>query len=279
MAPALMAICALLAVAAARELWVEHGELRARSLERRLRRAPFRLPGWAGTESALSALSGERLLREAGMEGRLGAGAIPAARLATALSALPVAAMAAPVAPGHSGALVLVGVPMASLLLPDLLLGRLARTRRRRLAAGLVDTLELMAIGAAAGRGAPALLASAAEAAAEPLRTELRDAVVRLECGCPQSEVFAALAERSGGELNSLTLLLERSRRVGSPLAGRLHEQAMALREAQARTIEERAARAAPKIQLVVALLLVPSVLLIVAAAVLANSESLLAGI
>ena len=279
MAPALMALCALLAVAAGRELWVEYGELRARGLERRLRRASRRLPVGLGADQALDALSGERLLRDAGLEGRLPPAAVPAARLAAALSALPVAAMAAPVAPARTGVLVLIGVPAAALLAPDLLLGRLAAGRRRRLAAGLVDTLELMAIGAAAGRGARALLTSAAESATEPLRSELRDAVVRLECGSPTPEVFAALAERSGGELNSLTLLLERSRRVGSPLAGRLHEQAMALRGAQARTIAERAARAAPKIQLVVALLLVPSVLLIVAAAVLANSGSLLAGL
>jgi tight adherence protein C len=279
MAAALMGLCALLVVAAGRELWVEHGERRARVLERRLHRARRRLPGPLGGGEALGALSGERLIREAGLEGRLPASAVISARAAAALSALPVAAMAAPVAPARSGVLVLIGVPAAALLAPDLLLGRLASARRRRLAAGLVDTLELMAVGAAAGRAAPALLSSAAESAAEPLRAELRDAVVRLECGCPSSEVFASLAERSGGELTSLTLLLERSRRVGSPLAGRLHEQAMALREARARTIAERAARAAPKIQLVVALLLVPSVLLIVAAAVLANSGALLAGL
>lgn len=279
MAAALTGICALLLVAAGREIWVEYGELRARGLERRLRRARGRLPGVLGGGGASGAFGAERLLRDAGLEGRLHPGFVGGARIAAALSSIPVAAMAAPVAPARSGALVLVGVPAAALLVPDLVLGRLARARRQRLAAGLVDTLELMAIGAAAGRGARALLSSAAEAAGEPLRGELRDAVVRLECGCPTAEVFAALAERSGGELNSLTLLLERSRRVGSPLAGRLHEQAMALREAQARTIAERAARAAPKIQLAVALLLVPSVLLIVAAAVLANSGSLLAGL
>ena len=279
MAAALTAVCALLLFAAGREIWVEYGELRARGIERRLRRARGRLPGVLGSGGAFGAFSAERLVREAGLEGRLHPGFVGGARIAAALSSIPVAAMAAPVAPARSGALVLAGVPAAALLVPDLVLGRLAHARRRRLAAGLVDTLELMAVGAAAGRGARALLVSAAEAASEPLRGELRDAVVRLECGCPTGEVFAGLAERSGGELNSLTLLLERSRRVGSPLAGRLHEQAMALREAQARTIAERAARAAPKIQLVVALLLVPSVLLIVAAAVLANSGSLLAGL
>jgi tight adherence protein C len=43
-----------------------------------------------------------------------------------------------------------------------------------------------------------------------------------------------------------------------------------------ARRIEERAARAAPKIQLVVALVLVPSVLLMIGAALIAHADALL---
>jgi tight adherence protein C len=42
--------------------------------------------------------------------------------------------------------------------------------------------------------------------------------------------------------------------------------------------VEEQAARAAPKIQLAVALLLVPSVLLMIAAALIANADVLTAG-
>ena len=69
--------------------------------------------------------------------------------------------------------------------------------------------------------------------------------------------------------------MIERSRRYGSPLADQLREQATALRRDQRRRIEEQAARAAPKIQLAVALLLVPSVLLMIAAALIANADAL----
>ena len=62
---------------------------------------------------------------------------------------------------------------------------------------------------------------------------------------------------------------LERSRRHGVPLADTLTAQAREARAALARASREHAARAGPKIQLVVALLLVPSVLLLVAAALL----------
>ena len=52
-------------------------------------------------------------------------------------------------------------------------------------------------------------------------------------------------------------------------------EQAAGLRRDARRRIEERAARAAPKIQLVVALVLVPSVLLMILAALVAHSDAL----
>ncbi|MGH2926249.1 MAG: type II secretion system F family protein, partial [Solirubrobacterales bacterium] len=100
-------------------------------------------------------------------------------------------------------------------------------------------------------------------------------------CGTPQRDAIASLRTRNaaggaGAGLGALASALERSRRFGSPLADQLHEQAMSLRRDARRRIDERAARAAPKIQLVVALVLVPSVLLMIGAALLANADSLL---
>ena len=81
-----------------------------------------------------------------------------------------------------------------------------------------------------------------------------------------------------GRELASLVAVIERSARYGSPLAEQLRGQATTLRGDQRRRVEEQAARAAPKIQLAVALLLVPSVLLMIAAALIANADVLTAG-
>jgi tight adherence protein C len=71
-------------------------------------------------------------------------------------------------------------------------------------------------------------------------------------------------------EVRTLVAALERSRRHGAPLGETLAAQAREARFALARRVREEAARAGPKIQLVVALLLVPSVLLLVAAALAA---------
>jgi len=201
------------------------------------------------------------------------------AKLACAAAGALAALAAAPAAPGRIAWLVAAALPAAGFLAPDALAERAARLRRRRLIAALPDALDLLAIGAAAGRGPVAGFAEVAAAGSGPLADELRAVVAEVECGRPLAEALAGLRGRvPGSEVATLCASIERSRRLGSPLADQLRRQAASLRRDQRRATEEHAARAAPKIQLVVALILVPSVLLTIAAALLANADILLAG-
>jgi tight adherence protein C len=200
-------------------------------------------------------------------------------RLACAAVAGLLALLAAPAAPGRLSWLVALGLPAAGFLLPDALRAREARRRRRRLIAALPDALDLLAVGAASGRGPAAGFAQIAETGAGPLAEELRITVAEVECGRPLSEALGSLRARvPGSEIAALCSTIERSRRFGSPLADQLRRQSSALRRDQRRAVEEHAARAAPKIQLVVALVLVPSVLLMIAAGLIANADTLLRG-
>jgi len=181
---------------------------------------------------------------------------------------------AAPAAPGHLSLLLAIALPAAGLFVPDALRERRLRLRRRRIAAALPDAIDLFAVGAEAGRGVAAGFADLARAGRGPLADELAIADAELGCGEPLADVLGSLRERvPGSEIATLCAAIERSRRYGSPLADQLRRQASALRRDQRRTVEERAARAAPKIQLVVALVLVPSVLLMIAAALIANAD------
>lgn len=187
--------------------------------------------------------------------------------------------VASPVAPGRLSILVLLGLPVAGFFLPDAIRERRARQRQRRLVAALPDALDLLAVSAGSGRGPTAGIEQLARAGQGPLAEELRLTVAELSCGVPLSTALSSLRSRvPGGELATLVAAVERSRRFGSPLADQLRRQATALRRDSRRTVEERAARAAPKIQLVVALVLVPSVLLMIAAGLIANAGTLLAG-
>jgi tight adherence protein C len=199
-------------------------------------------------------------------------------KLACAVVGGIVALAAAPAAPGRIALVVAVGFPAAGFFLPDALREREARRRHRRLIASLPDALDLLAIGSAAGRSPAAGFAEIARANG-PLADELRVTMAELGCGQPLAEALAELRRRvPGSEIASLCASIERSRRLGSPLADQLRRQAASLRRDQRRAVEERAARAAPKIQLVVALILVPSVLLMIAAALIANADVLLGG-
>jgi tight adherence protein C len=207
--------------------------------------------------------------------------AVPAlgARLACAVTGGLAALVAAPAAPGRLSLLVAIGLPAAGFLMPDALRQHRARLRQRRLVAALPDALDLLAVAVAAGRSPAAGFAELAQAGEGPLAEEMRMAVAELSCGSPLAEALRSLRTRvPGGEMATLCAAVERSRRYGSPLAEQLRRQSSALRRDQRRAVEEHAARAAPKIQLVVALVLVPSVLLMIAAALIANADALLSG-
>jgi tight adherence protein C len=266
----LAALAVLLGFAAVREV-----------LAGRRGRALPPLPFGLSARSARAALRlglPERL-RRSGLEARLPLSAVLAAKLAGAAAGGLVALAAAPAAPGRTSLLVAIALPGAGFIVPDALLERRARRRRRRLLAALPDALDLLAVSAGSGRGPAAGLEQLARAGEGPLAEELRLTVAELSCGLPLGTALRSLRGRvPGGELATLVAAIERSRRFGSPLAEQLRRQAGALRRDSRRAVADRAARAAPKIQLVVALVLVPSVLLMIAAGLIANAGTLLSG-
>ncbi len=238
---------------------------------------PGRLTGhWA---RAALALDLPERLRRSGLEARIPLPALILGKLAGACLGAILALGATPAAPGRIGIAVALGLPAAGFFLPDALLEREARRRRRRLVAALPDALDLLAVSVASGRGPGEGLAQLARAGKGPLAEEMRIAVAELSCGSPLGAALAALRARvPGSEMATLVASIERSRRFGSPLAEQLRRQATSLRREGRRNVEERAARAAPKIQLVVALVLVPSVMMMIAAGLIANAGTLLSG-
>ena len=200
-------------------------------------------------------------------------------KLACAALGAVIALLAAPAAPGRLALAVFVGMPLAGFFAPDAIRERQARCRHRRFLAALPDALDLLAVSATSGRSVAAGFAEIARAGEGPLADELRATAAGVSCGESLPESLKSLRSRvPGSEVATLCASIERSRQLGSPLAEQLRRQSSALRRDQRRAVEERAARAAPKIQLVVALVLVPSVLLMIAAALIANADALLVG-
>ncbi len=210
----------------------------------------------------------ERRIAAAGRPGGLGPRELMAAKLAGAALAAPPGTLLAAAAPGRLGLLVTLAAPVAGFLAPDLWLARRAAERARAVRRELPALLDLLRVTVDAGASLPAALAEVGGRARGPLALEWRAVGREVALGVPLADSLEAMAERlPQDEVQALCGALDRARRHGAPLGRTLSAQARDARVALRRRVQEDAARAGPKIQLVVALLLVPSVLLMVAAA------------
>lgn len=169
--------------------------------------------------------------------------------------------------PGRLGLLVIPGAPLAGFLAFDVWLARRARRRGEAMARELPDVLDLLRVGVEAGLAVPRALEEVGRRRPGELAGELRRAAERSALGVPRARVLEELVARCPTPgIDALASAVTRAERHGAPLAPALAAQATEARAAHSRRLHEAAARAAPKIQLVVALVLVPAVMLIMAA-------------
>ena len=204
-----------------------------------------------------------------------------AAKLAAAVLAALGGGLLGAVAPGRLGVALGMAAPVAGFLAPDLWLVRRAKRRARELQRELPGMLDLLRVIVEAGLPLTAVLTAVGERSTGALGAEWRVVGREVALGVPLIESLGAVTRRAPvPEVAALIAALERALRHGAPLGDTLVAQAREARAARSRRIREEAAKAGPKIQLVVALLLVPSVLLMVAAALAAafldGRESLL---
>jgi tight adherence protein C len=203
-----------------------------------------------------------------------GVGAAPpdvmAVKAGATLAALLLAVPAAAVLPGRLPLPACAAAALAGFLAPDAWLLRRTRRRRRTMEDELADVLELLRVAVEAGLPTGRALQEVGRRHPGLLASELRRAADRLALGTPRHETLAGLERRCpAAGVPTLVAALRRADRHGAPLGLTLAAQALDARADRARRAAEGAARAGPKIQLVVALMLVPSVLLLVAAALL----------
>jgi tight adherence protein C len=210
-------------------------------------------------------------LAAAGLGGRVSARDLMAAKLACTAVGGASGLLLAASAPGRLGLLAMAGGPGAGFLAPDGWLARRARERAREARTELPALLDLLRVSVEAGLAPGAALAEVGERTSGPLASEWRVVGRETRLGIPLAQALDGMNARLPlPEVQALTAALGRASRHGAPLGDTLAAQARDARLTRRRRIEEQAAKAGPKIQLVVALLLVPSVLLLVAAALAA---------
>jgi tight adherence protein C len=272
-------LAAIAAGAAAALATVAGGDLAAERARHRGRRRGtsgrrlIRALTWTGRRLGVAPAPDDlaRRLSAAGVPAGLRPGDVMAIKTGAALVCLLAALAPAAALPGRLGPVALLAAPLAAAQAPELWLRRRAAARGRAMSGEVADVLDLLRVCVQAGRSPAAALAEVGRRHRGSLGHELRRAARELALGRPRPAVLTALEERCPiEEVAALVAALRRADRHGAPLAAALEGLAADARAARSRAVRERAAKAAPKIQLVVALLLVPAVMLLVAAALAA---------
>lgn len=186
------------------------------------------------------------------------------AAAAAGIAALPLGAGA----PGRLALLLPAAAAGGAFAAPDLYLRRRTARRARAMRAELPDVADLLRVAVEAGLPLRRAVAEVGRRHCGVLAAELRQAAGVLALGALRRDALAGLRRRAPApEVHALIATLERAERTGAPPAEALAALAREARADRARDVAEAAARAAPQVQLVVALVLVPSALLLVAAA------------
>ncbi len=148
---------------------------------------------------------------------------------------------------------------------PDRAVARRARARRAAIVRALPDLLDLMVICVEAGMALDPALSLAGDRLGGPLGAEVRATLGDQALGTPRRAAYSDLAARTGSDdVGRLVASLLQAEELGTPLSTALAGQAEALRAARRQRARDSAARAAPRIQLVVALVMVPGAMLLI---------------
>jgi tight adherence protein C len=258
--PALAFVAAVLAVAGLASL---HAARPARAKSGFARRLAAAIPA-----SLKPPLDLQARIEAAGAPANLSAADVMALKALVALLATPIGAALASAAPGRLGVVLMAAAPLAAFFAPDLHLRRRTKQRVQATRRDLPAVLDLLRVAVDAGMAPAQALAAIGSRSQSPLATELGAVASQAQLGVPLDDALRGLVRRlPAPELGAFAAAVKRATKHGAPLSDTLAAQARDARLARRRRIQEEAAKAAPKIQLVVALLLVPSVLLLVAAA------------
>lgn len=155
----------------------------------------------------------------------------------------------------------------------DLLLIQGARARQARIARDLPDFLDVLAVSVGAGIAFRPGMRRVAEELAGPVGEEVLTALRQMDLGATRREALEALRDRNDSEaLGVLVSGILQAEELGVPLAGALVDQAADMRRAAYQRARRQAQRAAPRVSLIVAGLIVPAAILLIAAAMFLGS-------
>jgi tight adherence protein C len=163
---------------------------------------------------------------------------------------------------------------------PDVWISRAGRLRQERIERDLPDFLDILAVTVRAGLGYRLSLARVAESLGGPVGDEMLVALRQMELGASRRAAFEALRRRNASEqLSSFVAAHLQAEELGVPLSEALNDIAGDMRRAAHQAARRRAARAAPRVSLVVTSLIVPGTMILIIASIVLGSGLTTSGI
>ncbi|MFQ3633575.1 type II secretion system F family protein, partial [Roseiflexus sp.] len=142
------------------------------------------------------------------------------------------------------------------------------KRRQHAITVALPDLLDMLAVCVSAGMGFDIALTLLVERGEGPLYEEMGRMLRELQMGAPREQAFRNLAMRNSSDaLRGFIDALLQAEELGSPIAATLERQAEDIRIGRRYRAREEGAKAATKITLIVVVLVTPSVLCLIVAA------------
>lgn len=152
--------------------------------------------------------------------------------------------------------------------LPDIVLGRLAASRRQRIEQGMPDALDLLVICAEAGLSldqAIDQISRELQVSSPDVAGEFAETAAEMRVEPDASVVLDNLVRRTGVDsLRGMIATLKQSMRFGTPLAEALRVLAAEMRAARQARMEERAARLPVLLVIPLTLFILPSLFIVI---------------
>jgi tight adherence protein C len=164
--------------------------------------------------------------------------------------------------------------------LPEIWLSREGRLRQERIERDLPDFLDILAVTVRAGLGYRSALQRVAEALGGPAGEEVLVALRQMDLGATRRDAFLAMRDRNSAEsLGTFVGAQLQAEELGVPLSEALNDIALDMRRSAAQNARRRAARAAPRISIIVTTLIVPGAMILILASMVLGSGILSSGV
>jgi tight adherence protein C len=156
----------------------------------------------------------------------------------------------------------------------DIWLSGVARARQGRIQRDLPDFLDILAVTVSAGVAFRSALERVAEALQGPLGEEIMTALRQMELGMSRRNALEGIKDRNSSEsLNQFITALLQAEELGVPLADALGNLAEDMRRSFYQAARRRAAKASPRVSLIVSTVIVPGAIILIVASVIAGTD------